>query len=274
MKNKDKNQYDLTSKVILLTGAAGILGEKIAFAYAEQGAELILTDLNYNKLKSITKKINQNFDIDCKCIKANLTIEKDVIEVKNFIIKNYRKLDVLYSNAAGKTKNLNNFFDNYEDYSYKTWKEIMNVNLDSMFLVTKHIGSLLKDNLNGGSVILTSSIYGCIAPDQRIYKDSLYNGINISSPAVYSASKAGVIGLMKFLSSYWGKSNIRVNSISPGGFESGQNKKFINNYSKRVPLGKMADINDITGISVFLASDASNYFSGHNFVMDGGLSVW
>ncbi len=87
MEIKDKNQYDLTSKVILLTGAAGILGEKIAFAYAEQGAELILTDLNYNKLKNITKKINQSFGVDCKCIKANLTIEKDVIEVKKYIKK-------------------------------------------------------------------------------------------------------------------------------------------------------------------------------------------
>lgn len=274
MKNKDKNQFDLRSKVILLTGAAGILGEKIAFAYAEQGAKLILTDINFSKLKVITKKINQNYNSECQCIKANLTIEKDIINVRNFIIKNYMKLDVVHSNAAGKSKNLNDFFNNYEDYSYKTWKEIMNINLDSMFLVTKHIGSILKDNVNGGSIILTSSIYGCIAPDQRIYQNSLYNGNSINSPAVYSASKAGVIGLMKYLSSYWGGSNIRVNSISPGGFESGQNKEFINNYSNRVPLGKMALPKDITGISVFLASDASNYFSGHNFVMDGGLSAW
>ena len=274
MDSTDNNYFDLSSKVILLTGAAGILGEKIAHAYAKNGAQLILTDINIAKLVVITKEISKNYGTSCTCIDANLTVEEDVIKIKKLIIKDYGRIDVVHSNAAGKTTKMDEFFKDIESYEYKTWKEIMNVNLDSMFLVSKHIGSLLKRNKNGGSMILTSSIYGCIAPDQRIYKDSIYNGNVINSPAVYSSSKAGVIGLMKYLSAYWGKDNVRVNSISPGGIESGQNKKFVDSYSARVPLGKMGIPNDISGISVFLASDASNYFSGHNFIMDGGLSVW
>ena len=134
---------------------------------------------------------------------------------------------------------------------------------------------MLKDNLNGGSVILTSSIYGCIAPDQRIYKDSLYNGINISSPAVYSASKAGVIGLMKFLSSYWGKSNIRVNSISPGGVYNNQGPEFVKNYSFKTPKGRMANQDEISEGVLYLAdNNKSSYVTGHNLVIDGGFTSW
>ena len=127
---------------------------------------------------------------------------------------------------------------------------------------------------NGGTIVQTASIYGFLAPDQRIYEGSKYLGHQINSPAVYAASKAAVIGLTKYLASYWGNKRIRVNAISPGGVESGQNKQFNENYSSRVPMGRMAELNEIEAALLFLVSDSSSYITGQNLVVDGGLSSW
>jgi len=265
--------FNLKNKNILLTGASGLLGSVIAETYAQAGANLFLTDLNSSALKIQCKKLKK-INPNIYYYKADLTSEKEVIELKNKVIQKMGTLDVLYSNAAGKTENLHDFFKDFENYNYKVWKKIININLDSMFLVTKNLGQLIVNNPNRGSIILTSSIYGVISPDRRIYKGSLYKNIKIDSPAVYTTSKSAVIGLMKYLAAYWGPLNIRVNSISPGGIESGQNKEFIKKYSNKVPLNRMGDIKDISGISLFLASDESKYFNGHNFIMDGGMSIW
>src|SRR5690606_25978900 len=123
-------------------------------------------------------------------------------------------------------------------------------------------------------IIHTASIYGVVAPDQRIYEGSLYMGRQINTPAVYSASKAGVIGLSNYLAAYWAKDNIRVNVLTPGGIESGQNETFRNKYSNRVPLGRMGEANELHGALLYLASDASSYVTGQNMIVDGGLSCW
>ena len=112
-----------------------------------------------------------------------------------------------------------------------------------------------------------------MAPDQRIYEGSEYLGININTPAAYTASKAGVVGLTLHFASYWAKNNVRVNTLSPGGVYSGQNKKFIDNYSNKVPLNRMAKKEEIAGAAIFLASDASSYVTGQNIFVDGGMSI-
>jgi NAD(P)-dependent dehydrogenase (short-subunit alcohol dehydrogenase family) len=126
----------------------------------------------------------------------------------------------------------------------------------------------------GGSIIQTASIYGIVAPDQRIYEGSEYHGRPINTPAVYSASKAGVIGLTRHLATYWAERGVRVNTLTPGGVSSGQNSEFSRRYAARVPLGRMAEADDMVGAAVFLASDASLYVTGQNIVVDGGLSAW
>jgi NAD(P)-dependent dehydrogenase (short-subunit alcohol dehydrogenase family) len=126
----------------------------------------------------------------------------------------------------------------------------------------------------GGSIIQTASIYGAVAPDQRIYEGSKYLDRQINTPAVYSVSKAAVIGLTRYLATYWADKGIRVNALSPGGVESGQNETFIRNYSSRIPLGRMARADEVVSTLIFLASDASSYVTGQNFLVDGGLSVW
>ena len=126
----------------------------------------------------------------------------------------------------------------------------------------------------GGSVIQTASTYGIVGPDFRIYEGSSYLDHEITTPAVYSASKAAVCGLTRYLATYWAKEGIRVNTLVPGGIESGQNEKFIENYGARTPLGRMASADEMVGAVVFLASDASSYMTGQMLVVDGGWTAW
>jgi NAD(P)-dependent dehydrogenase (short-subunit alcohol dehydrogenase family) len=247
------------------------LGKTFCYALAEFGANLSLIDVSFSKelidtLKSINRSTIEYYPIDVT----------DISKLKAFAFEAEKKLgpvDVLFSNVATKGKDIQRFFDNYEDFSSDVWREIMSVNLDSMFYLTQAVGS--KMALRGkGSIILTGSIYGILAPDQRIYEGSSYNNHSISTPAVYSAAKAGVVGLAKYLAAYWGAKNIRVNALIPGGIESGQNTIFNKLYSNRVPLQRMGKKEDLVGALIYLASDASSYVSGQTLVVDGGLSCW
>jgi NAD(P)-dependent dehydrogenase (short-subunit alcohol dehydrogenase family) len=149
----------------------------------------------------------------------------------------------------------------------------MAVNLDGMFLVARTIGAGMA--MRGkGTIIQTASIYGVVGPDQRIYEGSEYLGRAINTPPVYSASKAGIIGLTRYLATYWGAAGVRVNTLTPGGVESGQNVEFTRRYSERVPVGRMARADEMVSALIFLASDASSYVTGQNIIVDGGLSAW
>ena len=183
-------------------------------------------------------------------------------------------IDILHNNAATKSRDLNAFFEPFETFDPVIWREIMEVNLDGMFLVAQAVGRQMLAQGRGGSVIMTASIYGVVAPDQRIYEGSHYLGREINTPAVYSASKAGVIGLARYLSTYWAQADIRVNVLTPGGVESGQNETFRNRYSARIPMGRMGADTELYGALIYLASDASSYVTGQNLIVDGGLSAW
>lgn len=269
------DNFSLKDKNILLTGAAGILGKEIAKGYASAGANLVLFDIDQENLDSLASEIetmSPNTKFYQKVL--NITDEKAVSDELKLVFQEFEKIHVLHNNAATKTSNLNDFFESYENYSLDVWKEIMDVNINAMFIMSKFIGQHMVEKGISGSIIQTSSIYGIMAPDQRIYEGSFYMGRSISTPAIYSVSKAAVVGLTNYLCSYWGEKNIRVNTLTPGGVESGQNDVFQKNYSKRVPLNRMADSSEIVSAAIFLASDASNYVNGHNLVVDGGLSVW
>jgi NAD(P)-dependent dehydrogenase (short-subunit alcohol dehydrogenase family) len=150
----------------------------------------------------------------------------------------------------------------------------MSVNLDGLFLVAKTVGGQMKAQGRGGSIIQTASIYGVVASDKRIYEGSHYLGMQISNPPVYSASKAGVVGLTRYLAAYWGDAGIRVNALVPGGVESGQNDTFKQRYAARVPMGRMAQADEMVGALVYLASPASSYVTGQTLIVDGGLTAW
>lgn len=262
----------LGNKRIILTGAAGILGTALTKRYLDMGADIALLDINEVGLNELKKNLGKFQNQKILYYSLDLTDPEQVIETVKAITKEFSRVDVLHNNAATKGEDLKKFFYSYENYDPLTWRAIIDGNVTSMFLMSQSVGQIMKKQKKG-SIIQTSSIYGVINPDKKIYEGSEYHGIQISCPAVYSVSKHAVIGLTKYLASYWGEYNIRVNAISPGGIFSGQNRNFIDNYSKNVPLGRMASENDILGSAVFLASDESEYITGQNIIIDGGLSL-
>jgi NAD(P)-dependent dehydrogenase (short-subunit alcohol dehydrogenase family) len=269
-----QSKFSLSSKNVVITGAVGILGKSFCRALAEADANLALIDINQDSVNELSQQIANNYKVKCKGYACDISVESSVIDTVNKIVADFGQVHVLHNNAATKSKNLDDFFKPFEDFSFEAWREIMAVNVDGMFLMAKHIGKHMVDNKIKGSIIQTASIYGVVAPDQRIYEGSSYLGRQISSPAVYSASKAAVIGLSNYLSAYWGHLGIRVNTLTPGGIESGQNDVFKNKYSARVPLNRMGHAEELTGALIYLASDASSYVTGQNIIVDGGLSVW
>jgi len=224
--------------------------------------------------RAFASELSDKFNIKAIPIQCDVSSPDSVARMVETVVSEFGGIDVLLNNAATKSDNLDAFFAPFEEHSLDEWREIMSVNLDGMFLVSQRVGKQTVEQGRGGSIIQTASIYGHMAPDQRIYAGSSYLGRPINTPAVYSASKAGVIGLTKYLASYWASKGIRVNTITPGGVESGQNSIFIEKYSARVPLGRMAIASDMVGAAIYLASDASSYVTGHNLIVDGGFQCW
>lgn len=268
------DQRNLSGKTALITGGAGFLGKEFCHGFIQSGANVIIVDQDMKAIEEAIEELapgdeQKVLGIECDVASAESVTELlDQVEAAGLIV------DTLVNNAASKSSSLERFFDSFEDYQLETWKEVMSVNIDGMFLVAQAVGKHMLVHKVKGSIIQTSSIYGHVAPNQSIYEGSHYLGMKINTPAVYSASKAAVVGLSNYLATYWAEKGIRVNTLTPGGIESGQNETFIKNYSNRVPLGRMGQKEELVGTVLFLASEASSYTTGQNFIVDGGLSTW
>ena len=270
---KSGELFSLANKVVVVTGGAGLLGQVFCQALVDVGAHVAIVDLDLASAETVAKRINKSDAQRVIAVGSDITSPESVTQMVANVVKQLGRIDVLVNNAASKGSSLDAFFESFEDYSLKTWREVMSVNIDGLFLVAQAVGKQMKKQ-GGGSIIQTSSIYGVVAPDQRIYEGSEYNGRPINTPAVYSASKSAVNGLTNYLATYWASSKIRVNSLTPGGIASGQNSEFNKRYSNRVPLGRMGEATELVGALIYFASDASSYVTGQNLIVDGGLSAW
>lgn len=269
-----KALFDLSGKTALITGASGILGRHFSNGLAEAGADVALLDIRREEAADLATEIRMRHGVNAQAFVCDVSDPASVKRAVADVVAVFGGIDILHNNAAGKSADLDAFFAPFEDYSLEQWRQIMSVNLDGMFLMAQAVGKQLILQGRGGSIIQTSSIYGLMGPDQRIYEGSFYMGRQINTPAVYSASKSGIVGLTKYLASYWADKGIRVNTIAPGGTESGQNEEFIRRYSARIPMGRMARAYEIVGALLFLASDASSYVTGQTIAVDGGLQAW
>lgn len=269
-----KQRLDLSGKNAIVTGAVGLLGRRFCTGLAEFGANVAVVDLKEDDCRQFADELAGKYGVKCTGIGCDITDADAVERMVARVVEAFGDIHVLHNNVGGKTQDLDAFFAPFEKYPLAEWRRVMGVNIDGVFLVDQAVGRRMVAQSKGGSIVHTASIYGVMAPDQRIYEGSRYLGHEINTPAVYSASKAAVVGLTKYLATYWAGHDIRVNCISPGGVESGQNGEFVRRYSARVPLGRMAKGDEMVGILVFLASDASSYITGQNIMIDGGLSTW
>jgi NAD(P)-dependent dehydrogenase (short-subunit alcohol dehydrogenase family) len=274
MKSHYKTLFDLTEKTAVVTGAVGILGQRFCRGLAEFGAQVAVVDLDLDRCVTFAGELERDYGTPALGLACDVSDPASVANMVDQTVKRFGAIHVLHNNAASKSADLDAFFASTEKYSLSEWRKIMSVNVDGMFLVAQAVGGQMKEQGTGGSIIQTASIYGLVSSDKRIYEGSFYLGRQISNPAVYSTSKAAVVGLTRYLAANWGDARIRVNALVPGGVESGQNDTFKARYSARVPLARMAQPDELVGALVYLASDASSYVTGHCLVVDGGLSAW
>jgi NAD(P)-dependent dehydrogenase (short-subunit alcohol dehydrogenase family) len=254
--------FDLSGRTALVTGGAGILGRRMCRGLADMGAHVAVVDLDAAGAEALAEELAAETGRPALGLAADVSAPQEVAALVPRVESELGPLRILCNNAATKGSDPAAFFAPFEEYSLATWREVVAVNLDAMFLMAQ------------ACIIQTSSIYGLYAADQRIYAGSEYEGRAINTPAVYAATKAAVVGLTRHLASYWAERGIRVNAIAPGGVESGQNETFQRNYAARVPMGRMGRADEVVGAVLFLAADASSYVTGQTLAVDGGLSAW
>ena len=277
MKFKEKDYthlFDFSDKVALITGGAGILGPEFAAALLQHGASVAIADVNLERVEQLAKDLSVKHGIKVRGYKCDVTKHDEVENLAEKIEKELGPVDVLLNNAAYFAGDFEAFFAPFEEYSLDEWRSVMSVNIDAMFLVAQIFGGRMRSRGTGGSIIQTSSIYGVLSADNRIYEGSEYLGYEINNPAAYASSKAAVIGLSRWLATNWAPYGIRVNTLAPGGIESGQNDTFKEKYGARVPLGRMGKPEEIVSSVLYLASNASSYITGQCIIVDGGLSAW
>ncbi len=247
--------FNFKNKIVLITGCNGQIGKKVSELFLNLGAKVYGLDLYNNKIQ------DKNFFY----IKIDITKNKILKKKIDEIFKKEKKIDILINNAA------TSIFSGIEKRKDDELSKVYDLNVKSVINIIKYFYiNYKKYNMKKASIINFASIYGFLSPDFRIYK----NG-NRFSAEIYGASKASIIQITKYFAVLFAKKNIRVNSISPGGIlnKKLQSKQFIKNYSARVPMNRMANVEDLFTAILYLASDFSRYGTGQNIIIDGGLSV-
>jgi NAD(P)-dependent dehydrogenase (short-subunit alcohol dehydrogenase family) len=243
--------FSIKNKVIVVTGGNGLLGRKMVNTLREQGAKVIAADVFFEQDR------NDNLIMD---ITKEISVKKGI----KTLVKEHKKIDGWVNNAYPRT---NDWGDKFENIRLESWRSNVDMHLNGYFICSKHILEQMKVQ-EFGSLINMSSIYGLLGPDFTIYE-----GTKMTMPAAYSAIKGGITNLTRYLASYYGASNIRVNTLSPGGIFNNQTETFVSKYKNKVPLGRMGTTKDVCGAVYFLLSDEASYITGHNLVIDGGWSI-
>lgn len=272
-----KELYDLSERVAIITGGAGLLGRFHAEAIAEAGGYPVLADINAERCDAVAAELSLLYNTKILGLHTNVTNKTEVEAMLGYVLNEFGRVDILINNAANNPKVEDTSTTNWsrlENFPLEQWNEDLAVGLTGAFLCSQVVGSYMASH--GGGVILNiSSAMAIAAPDQRIYiKPGLSQEEQMVKPVSYPAVKAGLLGLTIYLATYWAKDNVRVNAISPGGVYDRQTDPFLSNYTNRVPMGRMANKDEYKGAILFLCSDASSYMTGANLVIDGGLTCW
>lgn len=268
--------FDLHNKTAIVTGGAGLLGAEFCRTLAEAGANVVVADLNESAAQVLAEALGQA-GYPSLAVETDVTQPGSVRQLVDVTLRTYSSLDILVNSAALDPKvdssgKLSQQFSNaFEDYPVQAWQQALDVNLTGAFLCCQAATQPMLAQ-GKGVIINLSSIYGLTGPDQRLYQRPGHPAQY--KPVYYSVTKWGILGLTQYLATYYAGKNIRVNALSPGGVYNEHDTDFIKAYSARTVLGRMADKTDMNGALLFLASDASDYMTGANLVIDGGWSAW
>lgn len=268
--------FDLTDRVVLISGATGLLGKEFALAAASAGAHLVLGDLKRDDLESLKSEIASVYPNTKTWIQAlDVTDADSCRSIVQLCEMRFNRIDAVIHSAAIDPKfergSDTASFSKFTKFPKELWQSSLDVNLTGAFLFTQATCEVMEKS-GKGSIIFLGSNYGLVGPDQRIYKKAGQEN-QTYKPAVYSVCKAGLLGLTKFLAAYYMNTAIRVNLLTPSGVWNRHDDEFIKNYSSRTILGRMSEKNEYRGAAIFLVSDASSYMTGANLVMDGGWTA-
>lgn len=270
-------QFDLTDRVAIVTGGAGLLGREFCLTLAQAGAAVMVADIDEDASADVAASLSRS-GFSSRSAATDVTQPDSVEGMVSSALEAWDRVDILVNSAALDPKFDPQALQNeqaasgaFETYPLELWQQALDVNLTGMFLACQAVAEPMLSQ-GGGAIINLSSIYGVTAPDQRLYQRDDHPPRY--KPVYYTVTKAGVLGLTKYLAAYYAGKNIRVNALTPGGVYNDHDDEFVQAYAARSILGRMADKSDMNGALLFLASDASRYMTGANLVVDGGWTTW
>jgi NAD(P)-dependent dehydrogenase (short-subunit alcohol dehydrogenase family) len=272
------NKFNLNGRNALITGASGLLGKQHAIALLEMGANVVLTDVNVAGLDKIKADLKSGYpEQKIVALFVDVTSSESIEKAQSSLQTDGIHVSILINNAAidpkmkqgevGESSRL-------ENYNIDSWNFELSVGLTGAFLCSKIFGSAMAESQDVGVILNIASDLSVISPDQRLYRnEALPENLQPVKPVTYSVIKAGLVGLTKYLATYWAANGVRCNALSPGGVENGQGDDFVARLCGLIPMGRMAEVDEYHSAVQFLCSDASSYMNGQNLVVDGGRSV-
>ena len=266
--------FDLSGRVAIITGGAGLLGYQHGAILASAGANVVLLDLAAANPDLRARQLTDQHGSEALGIATDITNEASLEDARAQILERFGRIDILINNAANnpKVEDDNMAWSRLENFPLDVWDADISVGLTGAFLCSRIFGAEMA-RCKSGVILNIASDLAVIAPDQRLYRvDGLPDDQQPVKPVTYSVVKTGLLGLTRYLATYWSGVNIRVNAISPGGVFNGQPEVFLSRLNQLIPMGRMARRDEYQGAILFLCSDASSYMTGTNLVIDGGRS--
>jgi NAD(P)-dependent dehydrogenase (short-subunit alcohol dehydrogenase family) len=272
-----RDLFNLTGRVAVITGGAGLLGARHAGAIASAGGVPVLVDISRERVETAARRLTDSSGSRCHGITCDITSPEAVQAMTEAVVSLVGDVDILINNAANNpiVKSVpGKEFSRLEDFPIDQWEADVAVGLTGAFLCSRAIGSRMAAR-GSGVIVNVSSDLGLVAPDQRLYRrPGVADDLQPVKPVTYSVVKSGLIGLTKYLATYWADRNVRVNAICPGGVYVDQGPEFVTRLSNLIPLGRMARADEYEGAILYLCSDASSYMTGAALVVDGGRTTW
>lgn len=260
-----KAKFDLTGKVIVITGACGLIGRAFCEASAQFGAHIVAADIEAANPSEFAAGLAEKHGREMLGMSLDVGLKADSVKLRDAVLQKFGKIDGLVNGHQNKTKS---FFQPFEEYDEDNWDAVVETNLKGTFLTCQVLGTWMSNN-GGGSIVNIPSTYSVVAPNQNLYK-----GTNLGCPAAYSASKGGVDALSRYLASYWAAKGVRVNMITPHGVWNNHEKQFEDNFANFSPLQRLSYNHEVASALIYLLSDASSYVTGDNMLVEGGWTVW